>query len=199
MFIRATWRMPDAEVEAITQDGRQHSCRIIDTDPTYYSAFVKLLSGSGNRQLSPRQPCDDAFAEFSSHLYPEASFFVRSPFGQVGSQFWLREPWRTSAVFDRLSPSQLPIQSQIIYQDSRISPTEAGKHRSALAMPCWAARYRIEITKLTIIKLSQLTQEQADEIAVPPHLELADPWVWLAGFKRFKTQQSEQSVISECA
>jgi len=133
---------------------------------------------------------------------------------QVGDRLWVKEAWRARANFDDLKPVDIGkrVGKEVRYElDGAMSfeqriPFTAGKLRSPLFMPYWAARTWLEVTGVRAERLQEITEKGADaegvstdaiiecEGAVGAYSVLwekingkgsweANPWVWVYRFK----------------
>lgn len=97
------------------------------------------------------------------------------PYGGVGDQLYVKEPWRTESQCDRLSPSQMADAvldvdyktpwAPIMYADGTQANWDAacapGRSRRALHMPQWASRATVEIVRVDVQRLGDMTDEDA--------------------------------------
>ena len=93
-------------------------------------------------------------------------WFAVCPYGQVGDRLWVREAWRTSKVADELKPSNLaggghsPIWHEA-QDDVPCHPSDFGKLRPSMFMPRWASRITLEITRVRVERLQDITEADA--------------------------------------
>lgn len=139
---------------------------------------------------------------------------------QVGDRLWVKEAWRARDKFDDLKPIQIGkrVGKEVRYElDGVMSfeqklPFTAGKLRSPLFMPYWAARTWLEVTGVRAERLQEITEEgaKAEGVDATPMVLLspslmfdsycetyrglwdqingkgsweANPWVWVYQFK----------------
>lgn len=81
-----------------------------------------------------------------------------------GSWIYVREHWRTLAMFDDLAPRDLRAGTTIQY-DAGLGvslPFEvAGKHRQAMHMPRWASRIALRVTGVNQENLQLISHDEA--------------------------------------
>lgn len=126
---------------------------------------------------------------FQWHDGGEKTEAFTCPYGAVGDRLWLKEGWRVGKphearnakeIWDHLtttqkgvtvlyesggwkstSPMNRPVEPT--YPDNEPMPSWAGRRRSSLFMPKWAARTWLEITDVRVERLSKIAE--ADAIA----------------------------------
>lgn len=118
--------------------------------------------------------------------YPdEGSIALTAPYGVPGDSLWVREAWRVSEKHDATAPRDLPFERgmTIMYDagGSRAKndkgeyendsfwpnwPTDrpkwAGKGRPSIHMPRAASRTTIEVTRVRVERLQDITEEDAE-------------------------------------
>lgn len=85
-----------------------------------------------------------------------------SPY-RVGDIFYIREPWRSHATYDRLKPSDLPEASNIFFEGDAstqgLRKANAGKLRPAMFMPRRFARpARYEVTAVKCERVNEISR-----------------------------------------
>lgn len=124
-----------------------------------------------------------------------AEFTWIVPWGKVGDLLWIKEPWRTVAELDPHSPAQIAEMCLNAHYDAPWMPVEyadgtrvdwdkdswkqsgaPGRWRSPLYMPRWASRITVEITRLRVQHLQDISEAdakaegvEADNGAIPFH------------------------------
>ena len=96
-------------------------------------------------------------------------FSAIKPRYQVGDRLWVKEAWRARDKFDDLKPVDIGkrVGKEVRYElDGVMSfeqkiPFTAGKLRSPLFMPYWAARTWLEVTGVRAERLQEITAEGA--------------------------------------
>ncbi|MDQ8942054.1 hypothetical protein [Acinetobacter soli] len=83
---------------------------------------------------------------------------IYCPFGQVGDNIWVKESWSTHACFDEIESKYLESKSIHYLADGAI---QTGKKRLASQMPRHASRILLEITKIRVERLSEISEEDA--------------------------------------
>jgi hypothetical protein len=89
---------------------------------------------------------------------------VWSPYGAEGDRLWAREPWRTEKALDELSPAELDLDAPIHYladNDTEECLQHWGRYRHARFMCRWMSRLLLEITKVRIQRLQEISREDA--------------------------------------
>lgn len=82
----------------------------------------------------------------------------------VGDRLWVREAWRTEAQFDPLPPRDVPEGAIASYEtDYSGEPNDGcrGRYRHARFMPRWASRITLEVTKVRVQRLQEISEEDA--------------------------------------
>lgn len=85
------------------------------------------------------------------------------PYGVVGDQLWVREPWRSDASSDHLPPRLLIPELDNVYYIADEDPDArgSGRYRHAMFMPRWASRIQLEITNIRVERLQDISEEDA--------------------------------------
>lgn len=133
----------------------------------------------------------------------------KCPLGQPGDRLWVRETWRVRGKhtdgygadqigFNR-SHFSIAYQSDITWNDDIY-----GKIRPSIHMPRWASRITLEITRVWVERVQDITEEGAIREGMVPldrssPSEMfrdtwqsiygtwdANPWVWAVEFRRTK-------------
>jgi len=93
----------------------------------------------------------------------EGSVLFASPYGGVGDRLWVREAWRTLNVHDHVPPRELS-GAKVWYEaqdDVPFHPTAFGKLRPSMFMPRWASRLTLEVTKVYVERLQDISDADA--------------------------------------
>lgn len=128
------------------------------------------------------------------------------PHGKPGDALWVRETWAAERVFDCRKPSQISPTSRVHFLADGPKPKWAGKTRVSIFMPKWASRLTLEITKVRVERLVEISDEDAKAEGMQPvlgpnnphifHFEQTwnsihgpyafgkNPWVWVIEFKK---------------
>lgn len=75
-----------------------------------------------------------------------------------GDRLYVREHWRTHAMFDDIAPRDLQARSIHYCADGEIN---SGKHRQAMHMPRWASRLTLTVTDVRVERLQDISDEDA--------------------------------------
>lgn len=74
----------------------------------------------------------------------------------VGDRLYVREHWRTHAMFDAIAPRDLQARSIHYCSDGEIN---SGKHRQAMHMPRWASRLTLTVTDVRVERLQDINAQ----------------------------------------
>lgn len=87
---------------------------------------------------------------------------------KVGDRLYVREAWKTSAIYDRTSPRDLAPGSPIYFvADDRL--WSVARYRQAMHMLRWASRIWLEVTEVRVQRLQDISE--ADCIAEGPKVK----------------------------
>lgn len=93
-------------------------------------------------------------------------------YGQVDDRLWVRETWATLGSLDSLSPCELDRHTSPIFfrTDSEDFPMyfDKGKWRPSIFMPRWVSRITLEITKIRVERVQEITEEDAEAEGMIP-------------------------------
>ena len=81
---------------------------------------------------------------------------IYCPLGQAGDHLWVRESWSTHACFNDISSKYLSDCRSIHYWAD--GDCETGKKRPSTQMPRWASRILLEITKIRVERLNDISE-----------------------------------------
>jgi hypothetical protein len=104
---------------------------------------------------------------------PNRGQVFKCRYGQVGDKLWFKEAWATEKRLDHLEPSEIGNAAIVpLWYKADDNPVidgepERGKWRSGRFMPKWAARIWLEITKVRVEKLQEITEEDAKAEGCP--------------------------------
>lgn len=89
---------------------------------------------------------------------------------QAGKKLWVRETWHAARQYDELKPSLLPIGSTLWYAKDCCSHGWAsrGKKRVSIYMPRWASRITLEVVRVRIEQVQDITEADARAEGVEP-------------------------------
>jgi hypothetical protein len=130
-------------------DGRKTQTRRIITKPEFQVIDGNFYVPKDHRTLIP--------SDFA---------FCCCPYGVAGDRLWVRETWQVNKVYD-------PLGARLIYQamggdvrgcvhycaDKHVD--WAGRKRPSIHMPRWASRITLEITKVRVERLQDISREDA--------------------------------------
>lgn len=84
------------------------------------------------------------------------------PYGQPGDRLYVREPWRTEARYDHLSPTALPANARIWYlADGEPTAPDVGRYRHARFMPRRFTRIVLVVTNRRLERLGGISRADA--------------------------------------
>lgn len=93
----------------------------------------------------------------------------------IGDRLWCREAWRTAAVYDDLSQSQLGGEEPLKYEvDGAVDlhggrmDGRWGRYRLARFMPRWASRLTLIVTDVRVQRLQDISEEDAWDEGIQP-------------------------------
>lgn len=94
---------------------------------------------------------------------------VRCPYGQPGDRLWVRETWRTVTGADDIPPrNMMNVEQFTTYEADEPKPSGMGKLRPSMFMPHWASRITLEITRVRVERLKDISQADAIAEGAPP-------------------------------
>lgn len=96
----------------------------------------------------------------------------------TGDRLWVREAWRTNAMWDHLSPRQLAEESEqygrvsVLFEAGGALPgsvavKDAGRIRPSMHMPRWASRLTLLVTDVRVERLQDISEADAIAEGVP--------------------------------
>lgn len=90
------------------------------------------------------------------------------PYGQPGDLLWVREAWRTLAIYNDLPPRDLPRDAPIWYEADGPAPAQftGGRYRNALFMMRWMSRGLDEVVEIRVERLQDISEADAREEGV---------------------------------
>ena len=161
------------------------------------------------------------FGDGPGHPVMEQLKFVQCPYGQPGDQLWVRENFSGPHCMEKTAdspafpPSQWPKESPIWYwADDEPTYGDWTRPRPSIHMPRWASRITLEITRVRVERLQDISEADAqtegcETVCMTPTGDdngsaiygpdgyaalwesingagawAANPWVWVIEFKR---------------
>lgn len=92
-------------------------------------------------------------------------FAMPCHYGAPGDRLWVRETWKTCAVYDSYAPSQIDSGAALLWladNSKRINgPEDWGKVRPSIYMTKWASRIVLEITEIRVEPLQDISRADA--------------------------------------
>lgn len=100
-----------------------------------------------------------------------------SPYGRTDNHLWVREAWRTYASLDGTPPRDIAPGAGIQYEalgtnihgDKGNYLLGMGKYRPSMFMPRWASRITLEITKVRVERLQDISETDAEAEGIQQH------------------------------
>jgi hypothetical protein len=78
-----------------------------------------------------------------------------------GDRLWVREEWKTTALYDQMAPRDLPSSAPIYYTaGDRMWPV--ARYRASMHMPRWASRLTLYVTDVRVQRLQDISEADAD-------------------------------------
>lgn len=151
-------------VRAILNGTKMQTRRIINPQPPEH---IDRLHGNALRKRFPYpleddngNPCGKGFQDDNNQFY--------RPVGLAGDRLWVKETWKTYASLDSVKPSNIARGAGIEYAAGGTSlhghQTLHGmskKWRSPLFMMDWMSRITLEIVKVRVERLQDISEEDA--------------------------------------
>jgi hypothetical protein len=82
------------------------------------------------------------------------------PYGVVGSRLWVKETWGAHAAWDHHKPTDIPSGASVrIYYAA--SEEIHGRTRPSIFMRRWMSRLTLEVTKVRVQRLQDISEEDA--------------------------------------
>lgn len=95
----------------------------------------------------------------------ESNYAIRCPYGTAGDRLWVKETWQTVESLDDVRPIQLAERVPIRYvADGAVRGLVRepwGKTRVSIHMPRFASRVTLEVVKVRLERLQDITEQDA--------------------------------------
>lgn len=119
---------------------------------------------SGRSQPGYADPGVNWWNDRGNHLDP-------CPYGQPGDLLWVREAWRTLAIYNDLPPRDLPRDAPIWYEADGPAPVQfaGGRYRHARFMMRWMSRGLDEVVEIRVERLQDISEADAKAEGVVEH------------------------------
>jgi hypothetical protein len=135
-------------IRAILDGKKTQTRRIVKPQPVFVKGELSLRS-------------DGALADSTGYAFSDhKKGIIEFPFGKVGDSLWVRETWGVASIYDPVKPSDLePNGMKVSYfaTDSH----EGVKGRPSIFMPRWASRINLEIVKIRVERLQDISEADA--------------------------------------
>jgi hypothetical protein len=113
---------------------------------------------------------------------PDAA--AHCPYGQPGDRLWVRETWAVLHAVDHLKPREIPQGAGMVYYAATENLGGLMK-RPSIFMPRWASRITLEVTRVRVERLQDITRADA----------IAEGVEW----NKCPTQQTQRSMDAQRA
>lgn len=209
--------------------------RAVAERPILFSAPMirALLAGTKTqtrRLLKPQPPAGTLQVSTYHHPDPRPHFYAWTDdghgraelaeggwcnpcsYGASGDRLWVREAWRTEPGLDRFPPREIQQGGPVQYEAGPHADVLGGKLRPGMFMPRWASRITLEITRVRVERLQDISRGDAMAEGCPfPNMAAgpdpcdwyrdlweqingggswaSNPWVWVVEFKRVPLAQ----------
>jgi len=126
------------------------------------------------------------YDNFGGTLFPQPRY-------RVGDRLYVREAWKTSALYDTTAPSALRRDVPIYYlTNDRLIPV--ARYRQAIHMPRWASRITLTVTDARVERLQDISDADAFAEGIPTDAPIAGIEIdidgdWWAGAARARYRQ----------
>ncbi len=89
---------------------------------------------------------------------------VKCPYGNIGDVLFVRENWYVGKGYDDIKPIDIPQLEHVKrgYPADGPKPGWAGRTRPSIHIPKWLSRIRLEITHITVERLHDITEKDAE-------------------------------------
>jgi hypothetical protein len=135
---------------------------------------------------------------------------ARCPYGVHGDRLYLRETWGTELRYEDVKPSDLPRDAKIWFAaDRRDKALDQGRWRPSIHMRRRDSRIQLEVTEVRVERVQDISEEDAAAEGAKfsqnyyGHSSqrtgfavlwdglkgtgwVANPWVWVVGFRRLE-------------
>ena len=136
-------------VRAIREDRKSQTRRVLMPQPIDYDPDVDMFT-------------------MSTQVYAERGWMEKHccPYGIPGDLLWVRESWAVEATHDHTKPRDVVAKGIWYMADGEPLPKPfiggvAGKWRPSIFMPRWASRITLEIARVRIQQVRDITPEDA--------------------------------------
>lgn len=175
-------------VRGILEGRKTQTRRVVKPQPQLISGRFEF---SGNQEDAWPEP------QVWLALTPSGKFglnrppYYRCPYGAPGYQLWVRETW--CQYIDVMSGKREDVRLAYRATDEMQFPM---KWRPSIHMPRWASRITLEVTRVRVERLQEISEEdlKAEGLALPsPYIGVGfggeviesehidkDPWHWFA-------------------
>jgi hypothetical protein len=89
----------------------------------------------------------------------DSAYWTYCPYGQPGTKLWVRETW---AAFDETAIRDRERNFVFYRADDEKKYETDGKWRPSIFMPRWASRITLEITKVRVERVQEISEEDAE-------------------------------------
>lgn len=135
-------------VRAILEGRKSQTRRVIKPQP------VPNADGSYDMETKPR-------SGYSNENSLRNFLDLYCPYGDPGDRLWVRETWAVHPSLNSRKPSEIP-KNRVVY--FRADPAVNETHymwRPSIFMPRWMSRITLEIVKVRVERLQEISEEDA--------------------------------------
>ena len=108
---------------------------------------------------------------------------IQCPYGQIGTNLWVRETWAAQTAFDDMPPRDIGDQAVIEYQAGgtnclgpKTGICSRGKWRPSIHMPRWACRLLLEVKSVRVERLQDISLNDIHAEGRPKRENAAHKW-----------------------
>lgn len=171
-----------AMVRAILEDRKTQARRVVRPQPNKngYWTHGKNCSCDDCGEVFSYTPerCRNCHCTvFKRCEYPIAKCLSECPYGRVGDRLWVRETWaiRDCGSRVKITAGEITMKHRLQYPATDKAPATNAKgephwwnKRPSIHMPRWASRITLEITKVRVERLQDISEEDAKAEGVVP-------------------------------
>lgn len=113
------------------------------------------------RRVVKPQPDEDGLAKLISaeEWHDTSGRIYRCPYGKPGDRLWVRERWAAPHAYDHLPPRLIP--RDVHFHYAATEDRGGLLWRPSIHMTRWASRLTLEITRIRVERLKEISREDA--------------------------------------
>lgn len=143
-------------VRAILDGRKTQTLRVLKPQPDSLAPIDHIEHVVGTRSFDLHTGARFANGRFQGS---ERMQMVATPYAP-GDRLWVREAWKAHSTFNGVPPRDIPDSNIFYLADPGYSPSGA-PGRPGIHMPRWASRITLEVTKVRIQRLQDISEEDA--------------------------------------